>query len=116
MLASTPASILNHKTHKNGIPSDSTKSGYALNDASTADAVRCERAFLRTLNGSCRTPIGALAVCHGSEILLRGLSIDADGRNPRRVTVRGARTVPAALGEEAGRMVLARVGMASGHV
>ncbi|AIC29778.1 hypothetical protein IE4771_PB00043 (plasmid) [Rhizobium etli bv. mimosae str. IE4771] len=30
MLASTPASILNHKTAKNGIPSDSTKSGYAL--------------------------------------------------------------------------------------
>ncbi|WP_206113432.1 hypothetical protein, partial [Rhizobium laguerreae] len=30
MLASTPASILNHKTPKIGIPSDSTKSGYAL--------------------------------------------------------------------------------------
>ncbi|WP_260683900.1 NrsF family protein, partial [Rhizobium laguerreae] len=30
MLASTPASILNHKTSKNGIPADSTKSGYAL--------------------------------------------------------------------------------------
>ncbi|WP_222370356.1 hypothetical protein, partial [Rhizobium leguminosarum] len=33
MLASTPASILNHKTSKNGIPADSTKSGYALNNA-----------------------------------------------------------------------------------
>ncbi|WP_222341587.1 hypothetical protein, partial [Rhizobium leguminosarum] len=32
MLASTPASILNHKTSKNGIPADSTKSGYALGE------------------------------------------------------------------------------------
>ena len=30
MLASTPASILNHKTAKNGIPSDSAKIGNAL--------------------------------------------------------------------------------------
>ncbi|MBB2788084.1 UNVERIFIED_ORG: hypothetical protein GGD43_003298, partial [Rhizobium esperanzae] len=30
MLASTPASILNHKTAKNGIPSDSAKIGSAL--------------------------------------------------------------------------------------
>lgn len=85
----------------------------ALSDAGTADAVRCERAFLQTLNGSCRTPIGALAVCHGSEILLRGLSIDADGRNPRRVVVRGARTAPTAVGEEAGLMALAGMGMES---
>ncbi|WP_210307616.1 hypothetical protein, partial [Rhizobium leguminosarum] len=32
MLASTPASILNHKTAKNGIPSDSAKIGSALAD------------------------------------------------------------------------------------
>lgn len=37
MLASTPASILNHKTAKNGIPSDSTKSGYALMSAFSRD-------------------------------------------------------------------------------
>lgn len=33
MLASTPASILNHKTAKNGIPSDSAKIGSALEAA-----------------------------------------------------------------------------------
>ncbi|WP_246727225.1 hypothetical protein, partial [Rhizobium leguminosarum] len=41
MLASTPASILNHKTPKNGIPADSTKSGYALEQFQE----KCEAVF-----------------------------------------------------------------------
>ncbi len=45
----------------------------ALNDPAASDAVMCERALLRLLDGSCRTPIGAHAHCHGSEIVIRGM-------------------------------------------
>ncbi|MDR9808766.1 hydroxymethylbilane synthase [Rhizobium hidalgonense] len=77
-----------------------------LNDPASADAVICERAFLRRLDGSCRTPIGAHAVCHGNEIVLRGLMIDSEGTNPKRVIVRGYRTTAQKVGEEAAGVIL----------
>ncbi|WP_222055701.1 hypothetical protein, partial [Rhizobium laguerreae] len=45
MLASTPASILNHKTSKNGIPADSTKSGYALGGSLLMEEYICQSIF-----------------------------------------------------------------------
>lgn len=76
-----------------------------LDDPSTADAVRCERAFLRTLEGSCRTPIAAYATCHGNEVLLRGMTIEVNGRNPARVMVRGARNAPERIGMSAANCI-----------
>ncbi|EJB07224.1 porphobilinogen deaminase [Rhizobium leguminosarum bv. trifolii WSM597] len=78
----------------------------ALNDPATADAVTSERAFLRRLDGSCRTPIGAHAVCHGSEIVLRGIMIDPQGTNPKKVVVRGRRGAAQKVGEEAAGLIL----------
>ncbi|WP_206679920.1 hypothetical protein, partial [Rhizobium changzhiense] len=51
MLASTPASILNHKTAKNGIPSDSTKSGYALERCSFSWKRRTALSFYHAIPG-----------------------------------------------------------------
>jgi hydroxymethylbilane synthase len=43
-----------------------------LTRAATVQAVECERAFLRELDGSCRTPIAAYAQLSGGNILLNG--------------------------------------------
>lgn len=80
----------------------------ALDDAATADAVRCERTFLRVLDGSCRTPIAAYATCHGSEVILRGMTIEADGSNPVRVVVRGARSATEKIGLSAANCIISR--------
>ena len=69
----------------------------------SADAVRCERALLETLDGSCRTPIAGLAVADGAG----GLRLDAlvaspDGRICHRVSRAGPAAEAAALGRDAG--------------
>ncbi len=78
-----------------------------INDPSTEHSVRCERSFLRVLDGSCRTPISAHASCHGSEMMLRGLLVEPDGSGPRRVVLKGSRAVAEKIGEAAAAMILA---------
>lgn len=52
----------------------------SLNHEETRLAVACERAFLETLDGSCRTPIAGYA-CRDEEgnCLFRGLVASPDG-------------------------------------
>jgi hydroxymethylbilane synthase len=53
----------------------------ALSDIETADAVRMERAFLAALEGSCRTPIAALARWTArADLELRGEALLPDGK------------------------------------
>lgn len=79
-----------------------------LDDAATADAVRCERSFLRSLDGSCRTPIGAYATCHGSELVLRGMMIEPDGSDQRSVVLRGRRSAAEKIGASAAGFLLSK--------
>lgn len=51
----------------------------AINHQPSALAVETERAFLRRLDGSCRTPIAGLAEPKGSEIRFRGMILKPDG-------------------------------------
>ena len=51
----------------------------ALNHEPTERAARAERALLRTLEGGCRVPVGALALPTGRGVLLRGLVASTDG-------------------------------------
>lgn len=51
-----------------------------LNDEATALCVTAERAFLRTLEGSCRTPIGGIAQLHEGKLTLRGEVLSPDGQ------------------------------------
>lgn len=63
-----------------------------LDDRPSALVVDAERAFLARLEGSCRTPIAALATLSNTEITLRGEILTPDGR----VSLRAERTGPVA--------------------
>ena len=51
----------------------------ALNHSPTERAVRAERNMLRTLEGGCRVPVGALAVASDEDVRLRGIVASPDG-------------------------------------
>jgi hydroxymethylbilane synthase len=79
----------------------------ALNDPVSAIAVTAERAFLATLDGSCRTPIGALATVADGRVALDGLVARPNGA----ALIRRQGDAPIAdadrLGRELGRMIKA---------
>lgn len=85
----------------------------ALNHASTELAITAERGFLRALDGSCRTPIAALATFEDSKMQFRGevLSIDGQYRAARDVSEKVSDLTQAlALGTKAGLDILAEIG------
>ena len=86
----------------------------ALDDADSARRVAAERACLEVLDGSCRTPIAALAELEegGETMHLRALVVMPDGSNPQRAERRGATAEAAALGREAGEELRAAAGPA----
>jgi hydroxymethylbilane synthase len=51
----------------------------ALNHEPTERAVLAERAMLRTLEGGCRVPVGAISATEGRTVLLSGVVISPDG-------------------------------------
>jgi hydroxymethylbilane synthase len=81
----------------------------ALNHAETRVAVTAERAFLSALDGSCRTPIAALARIDGSEVDLEGLVARPDGGAVIRLRERAAIADAAWLGDEMGRRIKAEM-------
>ncbi len=82
----------------------------AIDDRPSAIAVAAERGFLAALDGSCKTPIAALATLDGEVIELVGLIVTPDGRVHHRVARRGPASSAAALGDEAGRHLRAVAG------
>jgi hydroxymethylbilane synthase len=70
-----------------------------LNHPETVIRVAAERAFLRLLDGSCRTPIAAEAVIDGEAISFRGLIARPDGSQLFKASRQG----PVARAEEMGR-------------
>ncbi|MEO3434234.1 hydroxymethylbilane synthase [Inquilinus sp. CAU 1745] len=82
-----------------------------LHCARTAERVAAERALLKVLDGSCRTPIAALATLgEGGRISLDGLVAKPDGSEIHRLRREGAAADAAALGAEAGAELKARIG------
>lgn len=75
-----------------------------LNDAATAARVAAERACLAVLDGSCRTPIAALAELEadGTVLHLRALIAAPDGSAVHRDAQRGPAAEAAAIGSAAG--------------
>ncbi|WP_106745021.1 hydroxymethylbilane synthase [Yoonia maritima] len=51
----------------------------AIHDGPTGQQIAAERAFLGRLDGSCETPIGALAELDGDQLRLRGEILSEDG-------------------------------------
>ena len=82
----------------------------ALDDGDTATRIRAERALLAALDGSCRTPIAALAMIADGELWLRGSIIRPDGRVRHDGERRGAPTEAEDLGRDLGADLRARGG------
>jgi hydroxymethylbilane synthase len=77
-------------------------------DAATGHALAAERAFLRILDGSCRTPIAGHARVEAGSLHFRGLLLRTDGSDA--FDVQGSGTVADAekIGIAAGQNLLAR--------
>jgi len=72
--------------------------------------IEAERALLRVLDGSCRTPIAALATIEGDEITLRGMLAKPDGSEVLTNELRGSISDPDTLGTKAGQELKDRAG------
>ncbi len=77
----------------------------AINHPQSYTEVKCERAFLKTLNGSCQTPIGGYAVTDNTGMVnFKGLVTSPDGKEFHEVeyncTAQDARETGFRAGEE----------------
>jgi hydroxymethylbilane synthase len=82
----------------------------AVNHVPTEIAVACERAFLATLDGSCRTPIAGHAIIESGKLKFRGEALTLDGRMTFSAERSGALADAARLGRDAGEEVKAKGG------
>jgi hydroxymethylbilane synthase len=82
----------------------------ALDHQPTHIAVVAERAFLGTLDGSCKTPIAALALLDQGRLTLRGEVIAPNGQRHVAVMRAGAPQDALRIGADAGAEVLAKAG------
>lgn len=81
-----------------------------LDDAATSDCAAAERALLAALDGSCRTPIAALARLEGERIGLDAMVIRPDGGARFCARREGIRGDAARLGADAGAELKALAG------
>jgi len=81
-----------------------------LNDSVSKKRVEAERAFLRELDGSCRTPIGGLAQKNNEEFKFMGEIISADGKEKIHDVWQGDWAMSEEIGREAGREIKSRGG------
>jgi hydroxymethylbilane synthase len=77
----------------------------AINDGLSEIAVACERAFLKALDGSCRTPLAGHATLNGSGLSFRGHALTLDGVHCFETTRAGSNSDAARMGQEAGAQV-----------
>ncbi|XXG68963.1 hypothetical protein AAC387_Pa06g1940 [Persea americana] len=94
---------------------DDKMAGYiaSLNHEETRLAVACERAFLETLDGSCRTPIAGYAYRDkDGNCTFRGLVASPDGTRVLETSRRGpyAHEDMVSMGKDAGKELLTRAG------
>ena len=81
-----------------------------IDDAASAQCVAAERALLAALDGSCRTPIAALAELDGETLRLRGCLLSPDGAQRFDAVRVGAAPDAEALGADAGAELRAAAG------
>src|SRR5579885_1970205 len=83
---------------------------FFFDDTATAAAAGAERALLAALDGSCRTPIAALARLEEGRLVLDAMVIKPDGSELLRTRRVGAPGEARALGGDAGAELRARAG------
>jgi hydroxymethylbilane synthase len=77
-------------------------------DRVTGICLRAERAYLRILDGSCRTPIGGYAQIAGDELKFHGIILRPDGSQSFETRVEGRIHDAERIGESAARELTAR--------
>lgn len=82
----------------------------AIDHRPTALCATAERALLDALNGSCRTPIAALATLQGNRIALDAMVISPDGRACHRLQSSTTTSRARELGRELGEKLMALAG------
>ena len=75
----------------------------------TAVELIAERAFLAVLEGSCRTPIAALARCEAGSLRFKGQVLRADGSQSFEAEAAGPASDARALGRQAGLDLISRL-------
>jgi hypothetical protein len=80
-----------------------------LNHGLTKTAVDCERSFLATLDGNCKTPIAGQARMEGDLLVFRGLVAKPDGSAVFEVSRSGSPKDGVAMGKDAGEVRASRV-------
>ena len=80
----------------------------ALDHAPTNLAISAERAMLAVLDGSCRTPVGALTRLAGNTLTLKGQILSLDGQTAFDSVASGSD--PFVLGRQVGEDLLAQAG------
>ena len=81
-----------------------------LRHGETESALACERAFLATLDGSCRTPIAGHAAIEDGVLRFHGMILSPDGSEVHETTAEGTPGDAASLGRQAGERLRASAG------
>jgi hydroxymethylbilane synthase len=81
-----------------------------IDHADTAAALRCERAFLDALDGSCRTPIAGHAKVEGGVLSFSGMILRPDGGETHSIERDGPAEDAAEIGRDAAEAVRAKAG------
>ncbi|MFN4211766.1 MAG: hydroxymethylbilane synthase [Devosia sp.] len=80
----------------------------ALDHAPTHTTITAERAMLAVLDGSCRTPVGALSRLDNGSLTLKGQILSLDGKTAFDSSATG--TDPESLGRQVGEDLIAQAG------
>ncbi|MFZ3170823.1 MAG: hydroxymethylbilane synthase [Carboxydocellales bacterium] len=70
-------------------------------------AIKAERAMLRTLEGGCQIPIGALGKVDGNQLELEGVVASLDGKELLRTSIVGSTDYPEELGAQLANKLIA---------
>lgn len=81
-----------------------------VDHAATHAALLCERAFLKELDGSCRTPIAGLAQLVDGTLTFSGMILRPDGSEAHDISAEGDPVNAVDIGTQAGRTVRERAG------
>jgi hydroxymethylbilane synthase len=76
-----------------------------INHFPTYQAVTAERAFMKSLNGSCRTPMAAYAFLDGEILIFKGMLSDPQGQKMEYISVEGPASKAEELGEKAAQKI-----------
>jgi hydroxymethylbilane synthase len=77
-------------------------------DRATSICLRAERAYLRILDGSCRTPIGGYAQLAGDDLKFHGIILRPDGSEAFETHIEGRIDEAESIGESAARELAAK--------